>query len=295
MKPSDEQPYGQIGQCQRQAICHVAGLATGGPLDGTVRVTVNFHPQARVGTTTVLAAMVRDGQYRNQFETGVTSGDPSAFVGGGRWLWESEIFGGAYDCAPAAQRPKYGSLNFRHQAAGGAPRFGAAHLRLRPETLHRTTFCYPDSAFGPEDFGVAAKQDVIRAFEKNAAKPRARDEDYIDYVEAQLHGALVLSRDVEAIVLDPCYEGTDVEKLARDLPCALEWHGGFAIDVGVLKRYPRYREASYAKLGASLAQGGRLDARIVWDAAVGSYDEQALRRVWHYVAWFGERKIGDER
>jgi hypothetical protein len=32
----------------------------------------------------------------------------TAHPGGDRWLWESRIFAGTYDDAPAADRPKYG-------------------------------------------------------------------------------------------------------------------------------------------------------------------------------------------
>jgi hypothetical protein len=57
-----------------------------------------------------------------------------AHPGGGRWSWESRMFGAAYDDAPVAERPTYGSLNFRRRTAGGSSRFGSSHLRLRPDT-----------------------------------------------------------------------------------------------------------------------------------------------------------------
>jgi hypothetical protein len=274
---------------QQRAINHVSSRSSGGPLGREVRVTVNFYPEIAVAGSTVLAAMAREGLYRNQFESGVTAGDPSARPGGGRWLWESQIFGGAYDQAPCDQRPKYGALNFRHRTTGGAPRFGAVHLRLKRESLFRTTFCYPDSAFRPADFGVAARSNLTHKARAAAAIPRRIDEDYIDYIEAHVHGDLLLSRDVEAIVLDPCYAGTDVERIARDLPCPVEWHGGFALDVRALYRFRAYRGAEYARLGTTLARNGRLDARTIGNA-IGSrkHDTQMLKRVWHYVAWFGD-------
>jgi hypothetical protein len=64
--------------------------------------------------------------YRSQFETGTSNGGLTAHPGGDRWSWESRIFAGAYDDAPSAERPKYGSLNFPRRATGGAPRFGSA-------------------------------------------------------------------------------------------------------------------------------------------------------------------------
>ena len=38
-----------------------------------------------------------------------------------------------------------------------------------------------------------------------------------------MHGPVRLAIDVEALVLDPCYRETDVEALARRLPCPIEW------------------------------------------------------------------------
>ena len=40
--------------------------------------------------------------------------------------------------------------------------------------------------------------------------------------------------------------------------------------------------------GTALAVDGHVDARIIGEAArSGAHDEQALKRVWHYVARFG--------
>jgi hypothetical protein len=127
---------------QERAIAHVAARSVGRPIDPTLRVTLNFHPDRRVGEMPILEAMARDGLYRSQFETGMSNGGLTAHSGGDRWSWESRIFGSAYDEVLASQRPKYGSLNFRRRATGGSPRFGSAHLRLTQETLVRKTFCY---------------------------------------------------------------------------------------------------------------------------------------------------------
>ena len=195
----------------QRALAHVAARSSGGPVDPDLRVTLNFHPDRLVlaGGLLVLEAMGRDGRYRSQFETGTSNGGLTAYPGGGRWSWESRIFGAAYDDAPAAERPTYGSLNFRRRTAGGSPRFGSSHLRLRPDTLARTTFCYPDSYTEPDDFGVAAAMSLIELAE-------ADDPDDLldDYIEAQVHGPVRLDRDVEAVVLDPSFRGTRVEEIA---------------------------------------------------------------------------------
>jgi hypothetical protein len=267
----------------RRAIAHVAALTRGQSMDPSLRVTLNFHPDRLAGATTLtLEAMAREGIYRSQFETGTSNGSLTARPGGDRWLWESRIFGNAYDKVPAQQRPKYGALNFRRQRVGGSPRFGSAHLRPREQILHRTTFCYPDSVCEPTHFGIASRMSLI-----GIAEADERDQ-LDDYIEAQVHGPVLLDADVEALVLDPCFRNTDVEQSATKLPCPVEWHGGFRLGVEELQLRPGYRGLRYVELGSLLAQDGHIDPKIIGDAArTGRYEEHALKRVWHYLARYG--------
>jgi hypothetical protein len=178
---------------QQRALAHVTALATGGPVDASWRVTLHFHPDRLVAGVPILQRMARDGVYRSQFETGTSNGGLTAHPGGDRWRWESQMFAGAYDDAPAIDRPKYGSLNFRRRLVGGSPRFDSAYLRLGPQTLARTTFCYPDSVFAPEHFGIVSRLSTL------VALAAADDNDPLDdYVEAHVHGVVDLARDVEA-------------------------------------------------------------------------------------------------
>lgn len=271
-----------------RAIAHVTASATGGPMDPSLRVTLHFHPDRLVAEMPILERMARDGVYRSQFETGTSNGGLTAHPGGERRRWESRIFAGAYDEVPAACRPKYGSVNLRRRLIGGSPRFGSAHLRLARHVLARTTFCYPDSVFEPRHFGVASR------FSTLVALAEADDRDPLDaYIEAHVHGVVDLGRDVEALVLDPCYRGTPVEAAARRLFCPVEWHGGFALTTDELRTRPDYRGSEYVRLGVSLARDGRVDPRIIGDASrTGDYEDQALKRVWHYVARFGSAESG---
>lgn len=269
------------------ALAHVATLADGGPADPAWRVTLHFHPDRLAGGVPILRRMAGDGIYRSQFETGTSNGGLTAFPGGDRWRWESRIFGGAYDDGPSAGRPKYGSLNFRRRHVGGSPRFGSAHLRLGAGVMRRATFCYPDSFLEPAHFGVTARVSHL------VAMALADDTDPLDdYVEAHVHGPLDLTTDVEALVLDPCYQGTGVEADARLLGCPVEWHGGFRLTVADLRRNAGYRAPEFAELGISLARDGCLDPAMIGDASrAGRHDEQSLKRVWHYVARFGSPEM----
>ncbi len=274
-----------VGDGPQQRACrHVAALAEGPPLDLMLRVTLNFHPDRVSGGRWILDALAGQGVYVSQFVTGTSNGGLTAHPGGDRWRWESRIFAHAYDDASPHERPVYGALNFRRKPFGAAPRFGSAHLRLTAETLRRTTFCYPDSVLEPTVFGVAERMGLIPIAESHDAD--ALD----DYIEAQVHGPVHLDRDVEALVLDPCYRGTAVEAAAARLPCPLEWHDGFRLAVDELRRHPDYRGPEFVDLGAEIAVDGRLDPRVVGDAArSGAYVPQSVKHVWHLLARFGTR------
>ncbi len=145
----------------RAALRHVTGLSTGPAVDPDLRITLNLHPDRLCGGLPVLRSLARDGAYHSQFVTGTSNGGLTAHPGGDRRRWESRIFGGAYDDAPATERPVYGALDFRRQVVGAAPRFGSSHFRLTAAALTRATFCYPDSAAEPADFGTAAAMALV--------------------------------------------------------------------------------------------------------------------------------------
>ncbi|MFE9433473.1 DUF3626 domain-containing protein [Streptomyces sp. NPDC006640] len=267
---------------RERALRHVEALSSGAAIDPTLRLTLNFHPDRSAHGVPVLDALARDGVYRSQFVTGTSNGGLTAHPGGDRWRWESRIFGAAYDTAASAERPVYGGLDFRRQVVGAAPRFGSSHFRLTGAALRRATFCYPDSAAEPSAFGVASRMSLVELAE-------ADDRDALDdYVEAQVHGPVVLARDVEALVLDPSYRGTPVEAAADRLPCPVAWHPGYRLDVAELRRHPGFRGPEFVELGAEIAENGRLDPRVIGDAArTGRHDLQDLKKVWHCLARFG--------
>ncbi|MFR9770916.1 DUF3626 domain-containing protein [Nocardia sp. SC052] len=245
-------------------------------------MTMNFHPDRMVAGRLILDKMADDGVYLSQFATGTSNGGLTAHPGGDRWRWESRIFAGAYDHAPATERPVYGALNFRDDPRGGAARFGSSFFRLTADTLARATFCYPDSSTEPTDFAVADRFSLI-------ALAKTDDLDALDgHIEAHIHGPVRFDRDVEALVLDPSYRGTPVHEAANRLGCRVEWHPGFLLGVDRLRCHPNFRGARYVELGTEIAVGGRLDPRIIGDAArTGRYDPQDLKKVWHYLARFG--------
>jgi len=269
---------------QKQALLHVDSWSIGEPIDPNLKITIHFHPDRASSMGHILESLADKGTYKSQFETNTSNGGLTAHPGGDRWKWESRIFGTAYDNVGAGQRPKYGSLNYKGDAYGGSPRFGSAYIRLGSIVATRSTFCYPDSVFEPEAYGTAKHIDLVRLAE-------ADDKDLLDdYIETQVHGDIKVTKDVEAIVLDPCYKGTAVEKLAIKLQCPIEWHEGYSLSIIELNNHPDYRGPEYIKLGKKIAKSGFLNPKVLGDcAATGQYDEQDLKRVWHLLARFGRK------
>ncbi len=277
-----------------RAIAHVALSSSGGPLDRSLRITLNFHPERLIAGATVLEQLAREGVYRSQFETGTSNGGLTAHPGGARWSWEERIFGQAYHDAPASERPKYGALNHRRRSLGGAPRFGSAHLRLAEAVLDRSTFCFPDSVYEPTAMATADRFGLFDLVERFEARPLTAELEAFegglldDYVEAHVHGRVDLAVDVEAVVLDPCFRGSVTEDQARSLGAPVEWHEGRRLAVDELAEHPLFRGPRTVEVGRRIAEAGVLDAAVIGRAVLaGREDPQDLKRVWHCVVRFG--------
>ncbi|MFG1803850.1 DUF3626 domain-containing protein [Micromonospora carbonacea] len=304
------------------------------------RLTVNFHPDRLLADRrTVADALAAQGVYRSQFVTGISNGGLTAFPGGDRDRWEEAMFGGAYQGVGVlpGDRPTYGGLNLLDHPDGACPRFGSCHLRLRPQVLDRATFCFGDSHLEPPHLGTVDVPEpvlaelldatagtgvslgvagtdpatLVRALLRDGrdawpAGPNARALD--DYVEAQIHGEVVLGRDVEAFVLDPSFAGTRVGRVLTDLAArhgaALHWHAGFELPVDGVDagfRGPGIPPLA-ARVHAEFARPGEpVDAALIGRAAASAVTEpgrwadrgpvavtlQDLKMLWHVLVRFG--------
>ncbi|MEU7716307.1 DUF3626 domain-containing protein [Micromonospora chalcea] len=305
---------------------------------GYGRLTLNFHPDRvlRDGRT-VVEALDEEGVYRSQFETGVSNGGLTAYPGGDRDVWEQAMFGGAYQRPGVlpAQRPKYGGLNLLDHVDGACPRFGSCHLRLRPEALARATFSFGDSHIGPTEFGtVDVFEPVFAALLTATAGTgvalgvagldtgallrtllgrRERESGRVgraldDYIEAQVHGEINLARDVETLVVDPSFRGTDVgrrlEGIAGRHGLALRYHPGFVLLVDGVDAEFRGPDIPplAARVHAEFARPGQpLHAELIGRAAASVVREprrwadrgpaevtlQHLKQLWHVLVRFG--------
>ncbi|MFJ8582122.1 DUF3626 domain-containing protein [Micromonospora sp. NPDC093277] len=329
---------------------HLAGSGTAYQAEQVVaavaaygRLTLNFHPDRllRDGRT-VAEALDQDGVYRSQFETGISNGGLTAFPGGDRDRWEATMFGGAYQRPGVlpAERPKYGGLNLLDHADGACPRFGSCHLRLRPEALGRATLSFGDSHTQPKDAGTldvfepvlaalleatagtgvslglagmdtgTLLRTLLRHSERESTVAgRALD----DYIEAQIHGEVNLARDVEALVVDPSFRGTDAGRIlggiARRHGFPLRWHAGFELPVNGVDAEFRGPDIPplAARVHAQFARPGEpVHAALVGRAAASVVREpgrwvdrgpvevtlQHLKQLWHVLVRFGAPASG---
>jgi hypothetical protein len=307
------------------------------------RVTLNFHPDRLVANgDTVAEGLLRDGVYRSQFVTRISNGSRTGFPGGDRDGWEKNLFGGAYHVPviETDERPKYGALDLMQHADGGSPRFGSCYFILRPHMKGRCTFTWGDSHEGPEHVGTVAVLEPILAAMLGVAEasgevlgipamtiagllrrltpqealaprdpartPAGRALD--DYIEAQVHGSIVLSSDAEALVVDPAFEETETGHTLRELcdksGLRLQHHHGFLLtpsEVPADFRGPRMVPLAQRVADRYAIARGTIDAACLGRAAEAlhrdpsSWDDwapyeetlQHIKQLWHVLVRFG--------
>lgn len=269
------------------------------------RIGLHFHPDRQDSTMkSVAEALLEDGFYKSQFETGISNGSVSAYPGGVRDLWEKRIFGGAYQLEGTSnnQRPKYGALHLMLHPDGPAPRFGSCYFLLSPKVSYRSTYTYLDSHQDPKEKGTYEEFDMILAalleetflrefaigerkltpvklvnhllvnlespFMDPAKKGPNRNLNH--YIEAQIHGNISLKDDVEILVADPSFKGTHagntLEKICLKYSINLYWHRGFIL---MADEVPSdFRGPSMPSLAKRIAQKNFIDASIIGSAVM---------------------------
>jgi Protein of unknown function (DUF3626) len=128
------------------------------------------------------------------------------------------------------------------------------------------------------------------------------------FVEAQVHGDVLLWRDVQELVVDPSFQdsdtGRDLEAMSAKYRFPLRWHQGFRMQVAAVPM--DFRGASMPSLAARVAKVGVVDAKAIGtgvrelsrDAVAwmdrGTHAEvlQELKLLWHVLVRFGESVFG---
>lgn len=283
------------------------------------RVALHFHPERLTRTgISVAEGLLASGIYKNQFETGLSSGSPSAFKGGERDQWEHHLFGGAYHGTDVSVsiRPKYGALDLMSHPDGPAPRFGSCYFLLRPAVLLRCSFTFNGSqepqagehsgtlstldpvlapllvqleqgsgALGVTRLNVAGFLDRLRnhlalPFENSASRPLGRALD--SFIEVQVHGEIRLEQDVERLVADPAFQNHAVGQLLATISARygipLSWHPGFSLPVHQVPDY--FRDYPVRALAERIADQGLLDA-----ANIGAMANSVQREPQAWQTW----------
>jgi hypothetical protein len=177
------------------------------------------------------------------------------------------------------------------------PRRGSdrPYLRLRSGVNQRATYCWPDSVYEPQVLGgpdvlgelcrLADAGRVDAGLLPEAAADLPLDDPLNDYVEAHVHGGLLLARDVEALVLDPSDYEAHIHVLGR-VDCPVETHPGYRTSAESID--PRYRGDVPVTLARQL--GCEITpARLGEAYRSGEVDAQALKWLWHCLARFGRQ------
>ena len=292
------------------------------------RLTLNFHPDRRTARgLTVSEGLLDTGRYWSQFVTGASNGSRSAVRGGERDDWERRLFDDVYrDAGDMVERPVYGSFDLLFDPHGGSPRFGSTYVVLHPHTIDRVTLCVGDSHQDPRDIGTVDEPlSILAGLYEQAADGRLLEramgidtlEDVVSnrywrrgpsrvldgYVEAQVHGGIELGRDVRAIVVDPSFRDTPVERdlatAAQRHGFAVDWHEGSELDVADVPA--DFRGPTMPALARRVARpDGILDAAAIGVAArripftpptaEGDRPEsplQQLKYLWHVLLAHG--------
>lgn len=131
-----------------------------------------------------------------------------------RALWERKMFGNAYGIAwkfgehdrvcEATERPKYGAINIDRNPSGAAPSYGFSFLVLKKHVRNRITTTAADSSsksiadIGMLDHFCAVGQQIDPARIASAADSVEGLASRYHYIEVQIHGRVLMSRDIEA-------------------------------------------------------------------------------------------------
>ncbi|KAL7952050.1 hypothetical protein V8C42DRAFT_306015 [Trichoderma barbatum] len=234
-------------------------------------------------------------------------------------------------------RPKYGALDLMRNSDGPAPRFGSCYFLVRTEVSSRSTFTFGGSQAVPKERGTADEFDAILAalleecFTRDAAlgvenvRPK-RMVEYIDalgdsplmeenyktlpsrnlehLIEAQIHGDVLLSRDVEALVVDPSFfargnTGPLLQALGQTYGFPIFVHRGFQLSSESVPS--DFRGPTMPSLAARIEHKGIVDVQAIGDAVKelvacadllgdrGVMGEvlQELKLLWHVLVRYG--------
>ena len=170
-------------------------------------VAIQFYPER------ILDQLLKDGCYRNAFETGASSGSNSFHK---RKEWEDALFAGTYAESPATERVKYA---FLHGFDRVRMTYGDSLIILKEDVKKRCTVTIGDSSAGPTPYRLTDPSSLL-----HDAKAVYRDSKwqfswgYDTYLEVQVHGGINLATDVDRVLLNEEHHyNREIERMAEKL------------------------------------------------------------------------------
>jgi hypothetical protein len=290
-------------------------------------VNLHFHPdRISYNNRTIIDSLIASGEYKNQYQTKISSGSLTAVIGGERDFWENKLFNNIYG-TNINERPKYGSLSLTCTSDGASPRFGSCFFVTNPEIKYRSTFTYGDSYLLPDELGTANHLTLIYAklyediFTRNTAlgfsynslgnfinhitkslktgELIGKNTHNLDfYIEAQIHGKIDLKNDVTTLVADYSFKETEFENRFKELcekfDISLIWNLGYELYVNEIPN--NFRGIETQIFAKKIAENGIINAYIIGKALTNEklkaeYEKleifQLAKYVWHCLVKFG--------
>lgn len=291
-------------------------------------INIHFHPDRYTEKGQVIDNLIETGEYKNQFQTKISSRSLTAQIGNERDIWENKLFNNIFG-TNTEFRPKYGSLNLTTKSDGASPRFGSCYFISNPEIKQKCTFTYGDSYLLPKERGTIKNFTLIYAklydailtrhfalgqhFNKikdfinstktslNSPIPTDINTNNLDfYIEAQIHGKIELKKDISSLVVDYSFKGTAFEKkfqtLCNSYSISLIWNLGYQLNVN---EFPDdFRGMETLIFARKIAENNIINAYIIGKAITNEelkskYDEldffQLSKYVWHCLVKFGKQ------
>jgi hypothetical protein len=139
---------------------------------------------------------------------------------------EDFLFNKIYNSVPAKDKVKYGCINIYRSEYGvrSASGYGDSYIVLKENLKDRMSFVYGDSYAKPEYISTFSHFDqILLSLPKliidnivKITKGEKIDYDYYPYIEIQIHGDVIYSRDIDHIVLNKRHIDDENLKFIKD-------------------------------------------------------------------------------
>jgi Protein of unknown function (DUF3626)/Probable Zinc-ribbon domain len=166
----------------------------------------------------MLDTILKDGYYRNQFETKTSGGSRDLES---RKKWEDSLFSNYYHDVKDEERCKYGCLNVFNDNEGVksiASQYGSAFFELKEEVKERSTFCFGDSGdklqvYGTIEVALGTFEAHLHILYAMTSKDIQNILQFIEadikndlsqFIEVQIHGNILVQRDIKYLHFPSC-------------------------------------------------------------------------------------------